>query len=283
MNEQPPTATKYQGLEGEDPTAPFWGSGNYVGPYWSNGKVQSSVEWGDKPALHELDELARQHDAAYAHFSDETHREAADEIFADGARKLKQKYGSKIADDPRYAAALVQYGNYAVRKAKKLPGYVSMGPLGILKYGYDHVKEMSARIKGTHLKNERLDVQRFFDTDTTGAQIRVGRLANVGSKEEHTTGTKGNVPGGKVENTPSKPTPGNKRIEVRPASLSNRETHNQDLIRSQHQRLKNNRALHDAAQASLKQPIRGYRKRKLNLDAAKPKKYWSKPNAVRPL
>jgi hypothetical protein len=59
METPTPTTTKYLGKEGEDPTAPFWASGNYIGPYWSDGKLQESVEWGDRPVLNELDEIAR--------------------------------------------------------------------------------------------------------------------------------------------------------------------------------------------------------------------------------
>ncbi len=165
MNALLPLAAQYLGLEGEDPTAPFWASGNYVGPYWSDGTLQESVEWGDKPALNELDELARQHDAAYAHYKDERHREAADALFADAAYKLKGKYGDKWAEDPKVAATLVKYGNYAARKAAKLPQYASLGGLGILKYGYDHVKEMTQRLDGSYLNKEKSDVQRFYDAE----------------------------------------------------------------------------------------------------------------------
>ena len=80
----------YQGTPGEDPTSLPWTHGNYVGPYWSDGKLQSSVEWGTANPIDELDNLARQHDAAYAHWTDRAHREAADKLFADEAQKLKK-------------------------------------------------------------------------------------------------------------------------------------------------------------------------------------------------
>jgi len=191
MNALLPAIAQYLGAEGEDPTAPFWASGNYVGPYWSDGAVQESVEWGDKPALNELDHLARQHDAAYAHYQDAKHREAADMLFAREADKLKGKYGPKLADDPRFAAAMVKYGNYAGRKASKLPEYLAMGGLGVLKYGYDHVKEMTQRIDGTYLNKEMSDILRFQSTDP-----------RVGSP----TGPLGKGPGARVEATSSKTT-----------------------------------------------------------------------------
>lgn len=303
MNTPQPTTTKYLGQEGEDPTAPPWGSGNYVGPYWSNGKVQSSVEWGDKEPLNELDALARQHDAAYAHFKDEKHREAADAIFAAEARKLKTKYGSKLADNPQFAAMMVEYGNHTTRQIKKLassgmfvPG---LAPFAVLKYGIDHVKEFTARIKGTHLKNETLDVRKFYESDTKGHkdntfpevfEVRAGGLANGGSWKDPTIDrtssvqNESNRPGWQEVLTPVKTAvkrataTGNK---VKPVLVSANETNNENLIRSQATRLANYRALHDAALASNKGVVQVYHKRKLNLNNALPKKYKTKRNAVR--
>jgi hypothetical protein len=203
MNALSPQPTEYLGQEGEDPTSPFWASGNYVGPYWSDGKVQQSVEWGDKPALHELDALARQHDAAYAHYKDERHREAADAIFAAEAKKLKQKYGPKLADDPQFAAAMVEYGNHTIRQIKKLVGsgifVPGLGPLAIAKYGYDHVKEFTSRIKGTYLKNEELDVRRFQETDPRKTRMSSGQ----GTETDKPSGKKSAASGVSLGSTPS--------------------------------------------------------------------------------
>lgn len=184
--------TKYFGNEGEDPTNPPWSHGNYVGPYWSDGKIQESVEWGDREPTDELDALARQHDAAYARFKDRAHREAADQIFAQEARKLNQKAGGSLASDPRFAAAMVEYGNYAARQAGKLAGYTAysmvpgLGPLaGVLKFGYDNIREMNNRVHGTHLKKELETVRAFYNTDpkrspqviSTGiGQAKVGKV-----------------------------------------------------------------------------------------------------------
>ncbi len=190
MNALLPLAAQYLGSEGEDPSAPFWASGNYVGPYWSDGALQESVEWGNRPALNELDALARQHDAAYAHYKDERHREAADALFAEGASKLKGKYGDKLAEDPRVAATLVKYGNYAARKASKLPEYASMGGLGILKYGYDHIKEMTQRIDGSYLSKEKSDVRKFYEADVARRPI----------------GPRGKDPGARIEQDSPKTT-----------------------------------------------------------------------------
>lgn len=58
--------------------------GNYCGPWWSAGKVQRSVV-SDVPAVDELDELCRVHDASYANNEDAT---GADIKFADAAMQL---------------------------------------------------------------------------------------------------------------------------------------------------------------------------------------------------
>lgn len=163
INAQLPTDFQYQGKPGEDPSSPWWTSGNYVGPYWSNGKVQPSVEWGELNPTHALDNLARQHDAAYAHWEDRNHREAADMIFAREAHKLKEKFGSRIADDPRLAAALVEYGNYGFRQSKKIgQNFLTYGPLGLVKSGVENIWEMHKRLSGTHLKKELESVSKYY-------------------------------------------------------------------------------------------------------------------------
>jgi len=58
--------------------------GNYCGPWWSAGKVQRSVV-SDVPAVDELDELCRAHDASYANNEDLL---AADKLFAESAMRL---------------------------------------------------------------------------------------------------------------------------------------------------------------------------------------------------
>nr|WPR18096.1 MAG: PLA2 protein [Chemarfal virus 35] len=298
MNIPLPQPTKYQGQEGEDPTSPFWASGNYVGPYWSNGKVQTSVEWGDKPALNELDALARQHDAAYAHYKDEKHREAADAIFAEEARKLKKKYGSKLAGDPQLAAAFVEYGNHTTRQIKKLansgifvPG---LGPLAVLKYGYDHVKEFTSRIKGTHLKNEKLDVRQFYANGTEGRPMLSIAVApaNGSAWKNPTIDGKGKSSGWQNTLESVKNNAARKAVltaaglEV-PASRSPTDSEKEELVRSQARRFANYQALHDAALASQNRVApHVYHKPKLNMNKAKPmkkRKKIIKGNAVRPL
>lgn len=96
---------------------------NYIGPYWSDGKWQESVEFGLSPALSEVDAASRLHDSAYAHYTDEAHRIAADEIYSATLKGLKEKYAG-LADVPLY-------GNYIKNRAKEIGGGFATG----VKYG----------------------------------------------------------------------------------------------------------------------------------------------------
>ncbi len=133
--------------------------GNYVGPYWSDGKIQESVEWGESEPVNELDELARQHDSAYAKYKDRAHREAADQIFAERARALEGKF-------PGLAANVVQYGNYAGRQAGELAdAFATAGPFGLLYFGAKGIVQSQQRLDGNYLKKEREDVLAYYQTD----------------------------------------------------------------------------------------------------------------------
>nr|UHS71946.1 MAG: hypothetical protein 2 [Hubei sediment luteo-like virus 2] len=248
MNAPLPAETKYLGQPGEDPTSPFWASGNYVGPYWSDGKVQESVEWGDKPALHALDELARQHDAAYAHYKDEKHREAADMIFAEEAKKLKQKYGSKWADDPQIAARLVEYGNHTQRQVSKLAKIGVLGPAALPWLIYHQASNMidnHKRIKGTYLTKEMGDVRKLYSTDPKKAV-----LSGTTGRNEKPPG----MPGPTVDLVPgnSKESAGKASRSVKPDPPTKGPTaapiHNAMLVEGQRRRFENYIALHKAAQ-----------------------------------
>lgn len=54
---------------------------NYIGPYWSDGKFQSSVAYGKTRPRSRTDKAARYHDTAYALYGDRRHRAAADLLF----------------------------------------------------------------------------------------------------------------------------------------------------------------------------------------------------------
>jgi hypothetical protein len=261
METPTPTTTKYLGKEGEDPTAPFWASGNYIGPYWSDGKLQESVEWGDRPVLNELDEIARKHDAAYAHFKDERHREAADMLFAEEAKKLKQKYGSKWADDPQMAARLVEYGNHTLRQVKDLAKIGTLGPAALPLLIYKQANNMIdnyKRMTGSYLKKELGDVKVFYTSDprklnpnaTESPEKRSGRSEPTA---QSVTGVSDGVGRGKL---PETKVPASKRPDSSPVLSS-------DKITSKSNDNDNYQTLHGAALARIKPKRRKYHKRKL--------------------
>ena len=126
--------------------------GNYIGPYWSDGKWQESVAWGSSDPKDELDYLARLHDTAYATYKDEKHREAADLIFNEKAQALAKKF-------PSLAGNLVQYGNYTERALKRTAGNVAsgfklggpIGALGGLVYtGVQNIVNSNKMLSGTY-------------------------------------------------------------------------------------------------------------------------------------
>jgi len=96
---------------------------NYIGPYWSDGKWQESVEFGETPALSAVDEASRLHDSAYAHFTDEAHRVAADEIYSATLKRIREP-NAALADVPLY-------GNYIKNRAEEIGSDV----LGGFRYG----------------------------------------------------------------------------------------------------------------------------------------------------
>ncbi len=285
MNAPLPVETKYQGLPGEDPTAPAWGHGNYVGPYWSDGKLQESVEWGEKTPTDALDALARQHDAAYAHFKDDKHREAADMVFAEEAKKLKQKYGSNWASDPKIAARFVEYGNHTTRQLKKLAAIGTLGPAALPSLIYHAASNMidnHKRIKGTYLKNEVGDIRKFYAQDPAEGRAQTVVATGSSRKQPGWSGptvdlvSRGDTSrtGEASQSVKSKPTP-----MMGPSSSL---IDHANLIEGQRRKFVNYKALHDAALASNKIAPMSYQKPRLNMGKAKPKKK-GKHNAVRPL
>lgn len=97
---------------------------NYTGPYWSDGQIQSSVEFGSSAPLSALDAESRLHDSAYAHYSDLVHRMAADSIYEANVEKL--------GGFAKFAGELVKYGNQTLRAGGNLLDYAKYGPLGFI-------------------------------------------------------------------------------------------------------------------------------------------------------
>lgn len=137
---------------------------NYIGPYWSDGKWQESVEFGLQPALSGVDAASRLHDSAYAHYTDEAHRTAADEIYSATLKKLNEPL-SNLADVPLY-------GNYIKNRAKEIGSdfvtgfkyFGLLGGLGSLVYnGVKNVVRSNDLIQNGD--TYRKDVLAYYATD----------------------------------------------------------------------------------------------------------------------
>lgn len=244
-----------------------------MGPYWSDGKLQESVEFGSAPALHELDALARLHDTAYARYKDDKHRTAADMIFAQEAEKLKQKYGTKWAENPHVAAALVQYGNHAKRAATRIgtnvgEGFKIAGPIGaiggLVYSGLQNISQANQMVKGTYLQQERDDIKKLYATDPwlktsdkiPGSSVKTSEL----------------VKGGKalLEKMKKLVQP---KTKVAPQPVAPPATH-PEWAANQAARFRKYNALRDAAEASVGKPIvRKRKKKKKNYASALPDFY----------
>lgn len=130
---------------------------NYTGPYISDGKIQSSVEFGKAVPKDELDQLSRLHDSAYAHFSDDLHRTAADKLFSESAKDLAKAL-------PDVAGVLVLYGNKIADFAVNLYEKESaLGFYGILLAGIQNeYKVIDYMLHGEQAKK---DVLAYYQTD----------------------------------------------------------------------------------------------------------------------
>ncbi len=142
--------------------------GNYTGPNWSDGKFQSSVEWGASDPESELDFLSRQHDSAYKRFNDDPKMlEAADIIYNENAQRL-------VGEFPHLAGHLVNYVNYGHRNLAKmlkdvaaanvfLPGVGSL--VGLAKFSIGGMIDNMKRIDGTYLNKEKDAIRAYYATD----------------------------------------------------------------------------------------------------------------------
>jgi len=141
--------------------------GNYIGPGWSDGKLQESVEWGQSDPRDELDLLAYYHDSAYAKFKDEKHRMEADRIFTEKAAKIPGGLAaiSKVA---------VTHGNMVKRSAERTASNVStgaslfgpIGALGGLVYtGVQNIVKANDMLPGGANEKARKEVLSYYDTD----------------------------------------------------------------------------------------------------------------------
>ena len=141
--------------------------GNYIGPGWSDGKLQESVEWGSSDPRDELDLLAYYHDSAYAKFKDEKHRMEADRIFTEKASKIPGGLAaiSKVA---------VTHGNMVKRSAERTASNVStgaslFGPIGalggLIYTGVQNIVKANDMLPGGDNEKARREVLKYYETD----------------------------------------------------------------------------------------------------------------------
>nr|WRQ64783.1 hypothetical protein [Sobelivirales sp.] len=287
--------TQYFGNPGEDPTCvgcdlgedgpvhsntPEIYHGNYVGPGWSDGKKQESVEFGTAIPTDELDALARYHDTAYAHFKDEKHREAADMIFAQEAEKLKRKYGTNWASNPKIASALVLHGNHAKREAQAMLKIAGSGPFvlpALLYHAVSNMVKSHQQVNGTYLKKEMGQVLALYANDPRKMGNIQGGVKPSGDTKPRPpkaqpTGASDGVPKGGSKNPPPPEQPAPKQ------GPTATQIHNAELIENQRRRFMNYKKLHAAAQ----RPGPPGRLKKKGIDRRK-LGYTPKPSRVVPL
>jgi len=138
--------------------------GNYIGPMWSNGKFQESVEWGDLSPTDELDLAAYYHDSAYARYKDASHRRVADQIFAEQVKDLP---GGKAA----IARLAVTHGNTIVNGLKRLTTNSAFGAvtgaaaLGIVYSGLQNMKDSYDMLPGGKDEKSKKEVLAYHETD----------------------------------------------------------------------------------------------------------------------
>ena len=148
---------------------------NYTGPFISDGKFQTSVEFGEAEPKDALDALSRYHDSAYYRFKDKGHRMAADSIYADEAAKLTGQF-------PHLAGHAVRYGNQFKDSLNNLvsPELLVAGPfalLGLVKGGLQNACHLhDYMINGDKYKREVLD---YYKTDP---KLKVNSVAAGGGE-----------------------------------------------------------------------------------------------------
>lgn len=147
-------------------------TGNYTGPYWSDGKVQSSVAFGESNPQSELDALSRLHDSAYKQFPDQKHREAADKLYNDEAQKLVGKF-------PHLAGNVVLYGNHLLRHPNpfRMVGGGLLGNAGhlasLIYTAVGGIKDANRYYGSQALAREIEDVKNYYKTDPKSAPIKL--------------------------------------------------------------------------------------------------------------
>lgn len=140
---------------------------NYTGPYWSDGKIQPSIEFGNSIPTDEVDAESRLHDSAFAHFGDERHRLAADYIYK---KRLEKVPGFKSA----FVRNIPFYGNLA--DSSHLSGLLTPFSLLTTVDYFRHVAKVEREIANGLYDKEIADVLNYYATDpmiTTGINPKI--------------------------------------------------------------------------------------------------------------
>lgn len=98
-----------------------FGRYNYLGPYISDGKFQTSVQYGKTRPSDYLDAQARLHDSAYATFKDYGRRRASDSLFSERTK------GESLVG--AVSAGAVGYGNQIISAGSNLLGKTGLAGL----------------------------------------------------------------------------------------------------------------------------------------------------------
>lgn len=138
---------------------------NYTGPYWSDGKLQSSVVFGSAMPTNELDMASRLHDTAYATYSaGSQQRRAADFIYDETVKSL--------GGLGKFAGTTVLYGNQLINASGELvndvkTGFSVAGPVGALIGGiYGAVKNQVSVLDWAMNKEKYVkEVKEFYKSD----------------------------------------------------------------------------------------------------------------------
>lgn len=144
---------------------------NYTGPYLSDGKFQSSVEFGETLPIDKWDAFSRLHDSAFKKWDDYGHRTAANSI-----------YNEWMKENPSFsksvAGFLVLYGNQLASSVKNLGPNMGSLILGGIKNGYNLA---DYALNEKKYKKEVLD---YFKTDPKLGDSRYDpNVWNPGAKQ----------------------------------------------------------------------------------------------------
>lgn len=131
----------------------------YTGPYWSDGRFQSSIAFGSNIPIDNVDNESRLHDTAYAVYPDQRHRVAADWL-----------YSQRLEQDTSYKARIIRNIPYYANLASASHVSALFTPFigfGLLDYIL-HVYYTQNEIKNNAYNKEISDVLNLYKEDPMG-------------------------------------------------------------------------------------------------------------------